>query len=387
MPETDSPTILFAGGGTGGHLYPGIAVAESLRRIAPNVRPLFLCTQREIDRVILEPTGFEFIPQPIVPPVKTVGGLLRFWKGWRETRDLVKKVLKDRHPVAALGLGGYAAGVAIKEAAAKKIPCSLINPDVIPGKANQFLMRSVQTVCCQFHATADHVDSSKKAKLKITGCPIRADMRELPARVDAARRLNLDPTLRILVVTGASLGALTVNEAVLALLERVSFGGWQVLHLSGREQADAVRAGYRALSDKGIQVAARVVDFTPAMADVWAVADLAICRAGASSCAELTACGVPSILLPYPYHHDMHQRANARVLADAGAAVLVDDEKDRKKNADKLRPILEPLLSDAARRRSMSVAAKSLGKPDAADTVARVLLDLIGASTAPARVP
>jgi UDP-N-acetylglucosamine--N-acetylmuramyl-(pentapeptide) pyrophosphoryl-undecaprenol N-acetylglucosamine transferase len=109
---------------------------------------------------------------------------------------------------------------------------------------------------------------------------------------------------------------------------------------------------------------------------------LAICRAGASSCAELTACGVPSILLPYPYHKDMHQRANAKVLADAGAAVLVDDEKDRKKNADKLQPLVEPLLRDGAGRRAMAEAARRLGKPDAADNVARLLLDLMHSDVA-----
>lgn len=372
-------TILLAGGGTGGHLYPGIAVAESLRRVAPNVKPLFLCTEREIDRVILEPTGFEFIPQPIVPPVKTIGGLLKFWKSWRETKDLVKTVLRDRRPSAALGLGGYAAGVAIKEAAARGVPSALVNPDVIPGKANQFLMKSVQAVCCQFDATAEHVDAARRPKLKFTGCPIRSDMLNLPPRPQAAERLGLDPMLRTLVVTGASLGAMTVNEAVLALLERVTLRGWQVLHLSGRDHADAVRSGYRALSDRGITVAARVVDFTPAMADVWAVADLAVCRSGASSCAELTACGVPSILMPYPYHKDMHQRLNATVLADAGAAVVVDDDKDRRKNADKLQPVVEPLLYDADKRRAMSDAAKKLGKPDAADNVARLLMDLIRA--------
>src|ERR1700722_17993428 len=109
----DEPkTILFAGGGTGGHLFPGIAVAEALRTLMPDARPLFLCTQKEIDQVILAPTGFDFIRQPIVPPVRSIGGLLRFWKSWRETKDLVRKVLREHAPVAALGLGGYAAGVA-----------------------------------------------------------------------------------------------------------------------------------------------------------------------------------------------------------------------------------------------------------------------------------
>ena len=114
------------------------------------------------------------------------------------------------------------------------------------------------------------------------------------------------------------------------------------------------------------------------MADVWAATDLAISRSGASSCAELTACGVPSILMPYPFHKDMHQRANAEQLAAAGAAVLVDDEKDRRKNADKLRPVVESLLYDADRRRRMAEAARGMGKPEAAETVADELMTMAG---------
>jgi UDP-N-acetylglucosamine--N-acetylmuramyl-(pentapeptide) pyrophosphoryl-undecaprenol N-acetylglucosamine transferase len=371
----DSPTILLAGGGTGGHLYPGIAVAEALRKAMPDCKPVFLCTQREIDRVILEPTGFEFIPQPIVPPVKSVGGLLKFWKGWRETKDQVKQIFRERKPAAALGLGGYAAGVAVKRAGEKKLPAAILNPDVIPGKANQYLLRYVQYACCQFDETAGYVSSHFKLKLKTTGCPIRADIRTLPPREAAAARLGLNPSYRTLLVTGASLGAQTVNEAVIEMLKGMTLQGWQVLHLSGREHADAVRAGYRQLES----IPARVVDFTPAMADVWSMADLAIARAGASSCAELTACGVPSILMPYPYHKDMHQRANAKVLADAGAAVLIDDEKDAVKNAAKLRPAVEPLISDSGKRHAMGTAARFLGKPDAAENVAELITQMISA--------
>src|SRR5688500_8222365 len=223
-------TIFLAGGGTGGHLYPGIAVAEAMRATNPDVRCVFLCTQREIDKVILEPTGFEFIPQPIVPPVKSIGGLLRFYKSWRETKDLVRSLLKDRRPAAVLGLGGYAAGVAVKKAAGWKIPTAVLNPDVIPGKANKFLMSVVKAVCCQFEATAKYVGSAARAKLQMTGCPIRADIAGLPPRDEAARRLGIDPMLKTLVVTGASLGARTVNEAVLALLAGTTLRGWQVLH-------------------------------------------------------------------------------------------------------------------------------------------------------------
>src|SRR5688572_3043304 len=103
----------------------------------PDAKCVFLCTEKEIDRVILQPSGFEFIPQPIVPPVRTIGGLLKFWKGWRETKDLVSKQLRERQPAAVLGLGGYAAGLGVKMAALKKTPAAIVNPDVVPGKANQ----------------------------------------------------------------------------------------------------------------------------------------------------------------------------------------------------------------------------------------------------------
>ncbi len=364
-------TIFFAGGGTGGHLYPGIAVAESLRRAMPDARALFLCTQREIDRTILAPTPCEFVPQPIVPPVRSVGGLLRFWRSWRETKDLVKRLLHERRPSAILGLGGYAAGVAVRLAAARDVPAAILNPDVRPGRANQFLMRRVQSVFCQFEDTRRHVSQAHQSKLHITGCPVRSDLLNLPAREDAAARLALNPRLHTLTITGASQGALTVNEAALETLPGLKLQGWQILHLAGKEHAEKVRAEYRERS-----LEAAVIDFTPAMADVWAVTDLAVCRAGASTCAELTACGVPSILVPYPFHKDMHQRDNAQVLVDAGAAMLVDDRKDRKANAQSLRPVLESLLYDADRRLAMAQAARKLGRPDAADAVAQLVTQM-----------
>ena len=366
-------TIFLAGGGTGGHLYPGIAVAEAMRESMPHLRPVFLCTQREIDRVILEPTGFDFVPQPIVPPVRTVGGLLKFWRSWRETKDMVGKLVRERRPAAAVGLGGYAAGVAVKMSAGRGVPCAILNPDVVPGQANKYLMRMVRAVCCGFEATSKYVGSTERRKIHVTGCPIRSDIAALPPRAEAAARLGLNPRLKTLVVTGASLGARTVNEAVLAMLGGMTLEGWQVLHLSGRDHGDAVRAGYRALPN----CRARVIDFTPAMADVWAASDLAISRSGASSCAELTACGVPSILMPYPYHKDMHQRVNAEQLSNAGAAVIVDDEKDGRKNAEKLKPAVEALLYDAGRRQRMADAARAMGRPDAAAAVARVVEEMV----------
>jgi UDP-N-acetylglucosamine--N-acetylmuramyl-(pentapeptide) pyrophosphoryl-undecaprenol N-acetylglucosamine transferase len=374
MAESGSKTVFFAGGGTGGHLYPGIAVAESLRKIAPEIQCLFLCTTREIDRVILEPAGFEFIAQPIERPHRSIGGLLKFWKSWRETKELVRKTIKERSPAAVVGLGGYAAGVGVRLAGEAKIPVALINPDVIPGKANYYLMKRAAAVCCQFKETEEHVSSSRRAKLMVTGCPIRSDFLAMPSREKAAANLGLDPLMKTLTITGASQGAATINEALPLVMEKIAANGWQILHLSGRSHADKVRAAYAA-----VNVTARVIDFTPAMADVWAATDLAVSRSGASTCAELTACGIPSLLMPYPFHRDQHQRLNAKVLTDNGAAVLLDDLKDAKLNAEKLTPVLGPLISDGERRKGMADAAKAMGRPDAAEAVARVVMKLVDA--------
>jgi UDP-N-acetylglucosamine--N-acetylmuramyl-(pentapeptide) pyrophosphoryl-undecaprenol N-acetylglucosamine transferase len=367
--------MFFAGGGTGGHLYPGIAVAEALRAVAPDIKPIFLCTQREIDRTILEPTGFEFIEQPIVPLGKSIGGLLKFWTHWRQTRDMLKPLFRQHSPVAVLGLGGYAAGVAVKYGAQKNLPTAILNPDVVPGKANQYLLKYVQAMCCQFDQTRKRVPVAQQSKIHVTGCPIRNDITHLPSRDEALTRLGLARGLMTLVVTGASQGALTVNEAILGAVGSLNWQGWQILHLSGKEHAESVRGSYR---EMGVEAA--VIDFTPAMADVWAVADLTVSRSGASTCAELTACGVPSVLMPYPYHKDQQQKLNAKVLAEAGAAVLLEDLKDKKQNTQRLIPVLQSLLYDAPKRAAMSQAAKSLGKSDAASAVARVITQMVASN-------
>ena len=367
-----SKIVLLAGGGTGGHLYPGVAVAAALIKLRADVKPLFLCTNRPIDATILEPTGFAFTRQPIVPPVKSVGGLLRYFKSWRETREQLRQLRRELQPAAILGLGGYAAEPAVRYFSERKVPAMMLNPDVIPGKANQFLFKKVTKICCQFEATRQHLPAAQQGKMAVTGCPIRDDLLTLPSRAEACQRLGLNPKMMTLTITGASQGAQTVNDATLASLAAIKLQGWNILHLAGKEHAEKVRAEYREA-----EIPAAVLDFTPAMNDVWAVTDLTVSRSGASTCAELTACGIAGILMPYPFHKDMHQRANAQVLEQAGAAVLLDDQKDRKKNSERLTPILQSLLYDATKRTTMAAAAKSLGRPDAAEAVARLLADVI----------
>lgn len=369
--------VVMAGGGTGGHLYPGLAVADALLGRAGGVELVWAATPRPVDQRLLSRFGESYIRQPVQPLVKSVKKLWGFWRGWRESCAYWAAYF-DANPVqCVVALGGYAAGPASYIAAKRRIPVVLLNPDALPGLANRFLLRRADVVVTQW-PLAPAYQSAIHGKAKALGCPIRSELVGR-TREEGAARLGVDGRLKTLVVTGASLGAKTINDAMLALLEdaqaRQAFegGGWQIIHLSGMDQAESVRAAYAKFAD--VQV--KVLDYCDDMASLWAVADLAIARAGASTCAELTACGVPALLLPYPFHKDMHQRANALELERAGAALIIDDAKDASCNAAAIKTELHSLLYDDARRASMAEAARIAGKPHAADAIAAEILAVI----------
>ncbi|HVT82958.1 MAG TPA: UDP-N-acetylglucosamine--N-acetylmuramyl-(pentapeptide) pyrophosphoryl-undecaprenol N-acetylglucosamine transferase, partial [Phycisphaerae bacterium] len=233
-----------------------------------------------------------------------------------------------------------------------------------------------------------------RGKVMPLGCPIRPEL-VAATRAEGGKKLGIDPSRKSLIVTGASLGAKTINDALLELLQdpkvRAAFDAtnsnlrtqnselptWQIIHLSGIDQAAAVRDAYAKFPTLNV----KVIDYCDDMASLWALADLAIARAGASTCAELAACGVPSLLLPYPYHKDMHQRANAEELQKAGAALIIDDAKDAKMNAAAIKKPLESLLYDETKRATMAAKARAAGKPAAAESIAHEILGLIASSS------
>jgi len=375
--------IVMAGGGTGGHLYPGLAVAEAVERRAEggNLEIIWAATPRAVDQRLLAKFGERYVRQPVKPLVLSLGKLWGFWRGWRETCGYWERYFAANRVDCVVALGGYAAGPAAHVAAKRGIGVVLLNPDALPGRANRFLLKRADVVVTQWAFIGAGEDLARR--VRILGCPIRRELVGRP-REDGAKRLGIEPGLQTLAITGASLGAKTINDAVVELLEdsevRRAFeagGAWQIVHLSGMEQAAEVRAAYAQYP----QVRGKVMDYCDDMASVWAVTDLAIARAGASTCAELTACGVPSILLPYPFHRDMHQRANAMELAKGGAAVIVDDAKDANANAAAIKSELKSLLYEETRRQAMAEAAKRMGKPDAADRIADEIFAVIARSS------
>ncbi len=354
----------FAGGGTGGHLFPGLAVAAALRRLEPAARITFFTTSRPLDRELLSRTDYVQIPQDVRPLSLRPWRWPGFWFAWRQSLAEARRRFDRDPPAAVLGLGGYAAGPPVVVAAQLGIRSAILNPDLIPGRANRYLAARVDCVAAQWPGTQRFLP--RRATLRVTGCPIRAEF-ATATRARGLEIFSLDPDRRVLLVTGASQGARSINEAVrLAwprfLAERPE---WQLLHLAGAADAEPLESAYAAAG-----APARVLAFTHDMPAALAAADLVISRAGASTLAEITALGKPAILMPYPFHRDRHQHANAGVLVEAGAAVMVEDLRDGAANAE---PLLAAMhrLADPATRQFMADAAGRLGRLDAADAVAR----------------
>ncbi|MFQ5805097.1 MAG: glycosyltransferase [Phycisphaerae bacterium] len=362
------PSYVFAGGGTGGHLFPGLAVAEALREREPQATITFFTTTRALDKELLERTPFEQVEQPVQPVTLHPLRLAGFWWSWRKSVRAARSFLEQKRPRAVLGLGGYAAGPAVVAARSLGIRTAILNQDAIPGRANRWLAHHADLVVLQWEVSRRHFRAGTNCQT--LGCPIRAEFASA-SREEGRRRFELDADRPVLLVTGASQGARTVNRAMQRVWPEffADHKDWQLLHLSGPSDEEETRRAYAATG-----VPANVRAFTHEMWLALAAADAVVSRAGASTLAELTALGRPSILLPYPYHRDRHQHANAQVLADAGAAVLVEDRLDPAANQG---PVLEALqrLADPATREKMGRAAGSLARRGAAGSVATWMVE------------
>jgi UDP-N-acetylglucosamine--N-acetylmuramyl-(pentapeptide) pyrophosphoryl-undecaprenol N-acetylglucosamine transferase len=394
-------------------------VAGALRARIPDVQFVFFTTSRPIDNAILGAQPVVCIPQPVRRPQKAPWTWFAFAKSWRASVRLCRGVLAQHAPLMVIGSGGYASAPPLRTAQAMGIPTALLNPDAIPGRANRLLGRRANLIFAQWEDTRQSFH--QHPGFCVTGCPVRPEF-QAAVRARGIARFGLDPQQRTLLVTGASQGARTINDAVVALArEIVALAGWQVLHLTGTADLPRMLDSYRAalgsewvttvtdddarqeprpsprhggpvaggllprmedgpgagqsptIRDKAAKAGARVrvVAYTKHMADALAAADLVIARAGASTLAELTALGRASILLPYPFHRDQHQLANARVLVRAGAARLVRDRIDPAGNAAALRSVLLPLMDDEFARERMAAAARRIGVVDAAGDIAR----------------
>lgn len=366
------PLIALAGGGTGGHLYPMLSVVREIGRRTPGAKFVFFTTRRAIDeRVIrcamVDDASYEIVEQSVLPLPGSIRDAYRFLGAWRASTRLCRQRFCDDRPTVVLGSGGYGSGPPIHVARRMGIRTALLNPDAIPGRANRYLASRADVVFAQWSVVGSHL--SRRANVQIVGCPIRESFAEAN-RSSGVRRFGLDPSGKTLLVTGASQGARTINRAMCAIGDAIAkIEGWQVLHLAGDAEAEAVREAY---GRQGVR--ATVLEYTEHMADALAAADLILSRAGASTLAEITAVGRASVLMPYPFDKNRHQTANALVLGDAGAAVVVEDRMEPARNGAALREVLMRLMCDEAVLSRMARCAAELGRFDAASKIAEELL-------------
>ena len=357
---------ILAGGGSGGHLYPGLAVAEEILRRRPGAKIVFACSQRDIDRRILTATPYAIAPLPIRPLAGGPLKLVNFCAKMVESMWRARRMLKDLQPSGVLGLGGFASVPVTWWAAKMGFRAGILNPDAVAGKANRLLAKSAECVFTQFECTAEHLPKRARGRVQLVGCPIRSGLTS-GQRTEAIEHFGLLKTRKTLLVFGASLGATSINAAVGELvgdLDRLA-SRWQVLLVTGQNKTGLSDTPLR---HAGIRVRTRA--YCDRMDLAYAAADLAVCRAGAGVVAELAATATPAVVMPYPHHADDHQRRNAEALARAGGAVICTDLTDAHANAAALREVLLPAMEDDARLGAMSSAAGSVGRPDAAAAVA-----------------
>ncbi|HUR92987.1 MAG TPA: undecaprenyldiphospho-muramoylpentapeptide beta-N-acetylglucosaminyltransferase [Gemmatimonadales bacterium] len=357
--------ILIAGGGTGGHLMPALAIAESLRQIAPDVEPVLIGATRGVEARLLPTRDFRYHLLPSEPIYRRT-----WWKNARWPLIMghllreVSRVFREEQPVAVLGTGGYASGPVVWSATRQGIPTAIQEQNAYPGLATRLLSRRVRHVYLGLPEARSLLRFGADTVVFDTGNPIAPPA---PARRAAAlARFGLEGSRPVVLVTGGSQGALAINRAV---------SGW--LDAGGPRDADLLwatgRGTYAEFTRHHRPPTVQVIDFLDPMADGYAVADLVVSRAGMITVAELCAWGLPSVIVPLPTAAADHQTHNGRVLADDGAAALL---RQSELTSARLGETVEALLHDHARRAAMAARARARGRPHAAEDIVSKLLTL-----------
>ena len=357
--------ILISGGGTGGHIFPALSIANALkRRLGAEI--LFVGADNRMEMERVPAAGYPIKGLPVAGfdrknLLKNFSVLLKL----RKSLSMAKDIIRDFKPDIAIGVGGYCSGPTLKAAQKMGIPTLIQEQNSYPGVTNKLLAKKADKVCVAYDGTERFFPADK---IVLTGNPVRKELLERKESSGEARlSFGLDPDRRTLLVVGGSLGALTLNESLEKGVRRLVDSGLQVIWQTGKNFGDRAKKAAKGL--KGVVVAPFITD----MASAYAAADLVVSRAGAGSISELELLGKACILVPSPNVAEDHQTKNARALSDRGAAVLVPDVEAREKLVDEILT----LMSDPKRLADMSqnISALALRESDEriADEVVKIL--------------
>jgi UDP-N-acetylglucosamine--N-acetylmuramyl-(pentapeptide) pyrophosphoryl-undecaprenol N-acetylglucosamine transferase len=360
--------VFFAGGGTGGHLYPGLAIARALVSLDPAVQPHFVGARRGIEKDVLPSAGFPFTLLDLHPLYRR-----QPWNNWRTVVGgvsawrAIAALAGAQRPGAVVGTGGYAAGVALAWGRANGVPTVLHEPDSHPGLTTRAFAKGARALYLGFPEAAARLQVGAHTTVRAFGCPIDPPPADRADRATVRRAWDLPDDAFVVLAFGGSQGARALNEAMAAWVDRGLPDGVALIWATGKQQAAAY------IGREGARV--KVRPYLSPIADAYAAADIAVTRAGAMSIAELCAWEIPSVLVPLPTAAQDHQSHNARATAAAGAAVHLPQAE---LTVERLDALVQALQHDAARLAAMRLAAAQRAHPGAAQDIARDLLRLIG---------
>lgn len=362
--------VLFTGGGTGGHIYPALALARYLRD-KQQAKILFVGTEKGMEKQIVPAEGFQLEIIPVVGLQRKVS--LQFGRAFYLAASGVlaaRRIMKKFQPDVVIGTGGYVAGPVVLAARLLGIPTIIHEQNAIPGLTNIWLSRLASRVCVSIAGSAKYFP--RPQKIVLTGNP-RATEAALARKLPPPTQPMLDPNRPLLICSGGSLGAAKLNEAFTGCIEHVlASTSAEIVYITGNRYFDDITerlADYIRLFPTRLHV----LPYHPQMPQLMARAALMVSRAGATTLAELTALGIPAVLIPSPNVTNNHQEHNARSLSDCGAAILIREDQ---LTVEGLAVCLVELLSDAKRLTDMAGASKSVGIPDAALRMVSVVSQL-----------
>jgi UDP-N-acetylglucosamine--N-acetylmuramyl-(pentapeptide) pyrophosphoryl-undecaprenol N-acetylglucosamine transferase len=350
---------VIACGGTGGHLFPGLAVAETLKERGHEV--LLFVSEKEIDTVALKnhpEFRSEKLPSVGMPSVLSPA-FVRFLRRTWESLGYCRNAYRRFRPSVVLGMGGFTSTAPLLAGRQMKLPTFIHESNAIPGRANKFTARFASKVLLGFAACAPHFPNREHV---VTGTPVRRNLGAPMDRSAALEAFRLDPTRRTLLVMGGSQGASGLNQALFKCAPLLRDENLQIIHFTGDRDDRLAAANYQREN-----IPHFVAPFHHRMEEAYSAADLVVSRAGASSLSELSQFGLPSILIPYPHATDDHQTFNAKVFVDAGAAEL---QQEQAVTSESFAALIKNLFIDDRRREQMSAAARTILPRDAAANVA-----------------
>lgn len=357
--------VIFAGGGTAGHLMPAINIALEMKRLDDRLTPLFIGRRGGMEAPIVAKFGFQLKEIDVTGLKRSPTGVIRFIMNWNKSARQAIDIMREFDPLVVIGSGGYVSAPVVRAGVKLGKPIFLQEQNSLPGLATRSLGKFASAIFTAYESASKYLPPEKCRQV---GNPIRPDILGADRRA-ALDEFGLAADRKTLLVVGGSSGARGINQAVLDLVNSDFLpGGWQVLWQTGQKDFDSL--SQQVLPGK---LRGKMQPFIFNMPGAYAVADLILSRAGAMALAEIAAWGLPSALVPYPHATGGHQRLNAREFESSGAAAMVYENNI----AAELKNVLNELLNDDKKRSAMSAKARGLARPDAAEKIARTILDKI----------